>query len=111
MPYTSSPPLSYMSFPGPSIIPVLVFSVTLTFTLTLVLFAGGTITGGGGGVNLVVVEDLTELEGKTALQTKGQLIYVESIDEAVRTGLFTMDQHLAGPFTDKNFWSINLERD
>ena len=36
---------------------------------------------GGGGLNLVVVEDLTELESKTALQTKGQLIYVESIDD------------------------------
>lgn len=36
---------------------------------------------GGGGLNLVVVEDLNELEGKTALQTKGQLIYVESLDD------------------------------
>lgn len=36
---------------------------------------------GGGGLSLVVVEDLEELMTKTDLQIKGQIIYVDSIDD------------------------------
>ena len=36
---------------------------------------------GGGGLSLVVVEDLDELATKTALQMKGQIVYVDSLDD------------------------------
>lgn len=49
--------------------------------------------------------------GKYYMPEHGKLKYIECVDEAVRTGLFTMDQHLAGPFSDPLFWCINLERD
>jgi len=38
-------------------------------------------SGGSGGLSVVVVEDLEELELKTALQTLGQLIFINSLDE------------------------------
>ena len=38
-------------------------------------------SGGSGGLSVVIVEDLEELESKTALQTLGQLIFVNSLDE------------------------------
>ena len=36
---------------------------------------------GGGGLSLVVVEDLDELAQKTALQMRGQIIYVNDLDD------------------------------
>ena len=36
---------------------------------------------GGGGLSLVVVEDLDELATKTSLQMRGQLVYVNSLDD------------------------------
>lgn len=36
---------------------------------------------GGGGLSLVVVEDLDELATKTALQIRGQIIYIDSLDD------------------------------
>lgn len=36
---------------------------------------------GGGGLSLVVVEDLEELATKTALQMRGQIVYVNSLDD------------------------------
>jgi hypothetical protein len=37
--------------------------------------------GSGGGLSLVVVEDLEELATKTALQMRGQIVYVNSLDD------------------------------
>lgn len=36
---------------------------------------------GGGGLSLVVVEDLDELNQKTALQMRGQIVYINSLDD------------------------------
>lgn len=36
---------------------------------------------GGGGLSLVVVQDLEELATKTALQMQGQIIYINSLDD------------------------------
>jgi len=36
---------------------------------------------GGGGLSLVVVEDLDELAQKTAIQIRGQIVYVNSLDD------------------------------
>lgn len=36
---------------------------------------------GGGGLSLVVVEDLNELATKTALQMRGQIVYINSLDD------------------------------
>ena len=36
---------------------------------------------GGGGLSLVVVTDLVELATKTALQVRGQLVYINSLDD------------------------------
>jgi hypothetical protein len=36
---------------------------------------------GGGGLSLVVVEDLEELAIKTALQMRGQIVYINSLDD------------------------------
>lgn len=45
------------------------------------------------------------------IEEDGKTKYAEIIDEATRVGLFTMDQHLASPITNPNFWCINAERD
>lgn len=37
--------------------------------------------GSGGGIGLVVVEDLEELETKTALQMRGQIVFVNDLDD------------------------------
>jgi hypothetical protein len=36
---------------------------------------------GGGGMSLVVVYDLEELETKTALQMRGQIVYIDTLDD------------------------------
>jgi hypothetical protein len=36
---------------------------------------------GGGGLSLIEVEDLAELATKTALQMRGQIVYVNSLDD------------------------------
>jgi len=36
---------------------------------------------GGGGLSLVTVKDLEELETKTGLQVKGQLVFVNDLDD------------------------------
>jgi len=36
---------------------------------------------GGEGLSLIIVEDLNELATKTALQIKGQIVYVDSLDD------------------------------
>lgn len=36
---------------------------------------------GGGGLSLVIVEDLDELNQKTALQMRGQIVYINSLDD------------------------------